>query len=137
MTKLIDLYFQLELTLKQSSIPKRLVKKDFSKATLHLFQILGIYPTSTTSLVQVTCLEYNKRVFPLHLFAKVIGKVQPGWDQMTYSEKRHVVASSIYRFDVYLNQDKSKKWDYFIYRDKESVKVSRFFLEKNEKIVDW
>jgi len=100
-------------------------------------QRLGIYPDSTPSLVQVVCLELNKRVFPLHLFAKVIGKVQPGWDQMTYMEKRNLVSSSIYRFDVYVNQDKSKKWDFFIYRDKESVKISRFFLDKNEKIVDW
>lgn len=135
--QLIDIAFQFELILKQSSIPKRLVKKDFSKNALHLLQRLGIYPESTPRLVQVTCLELNKRVFPLHLFAKVIGKVQPGWTNMTYAEKRRVVSSSIYRFDVYLNQDKSMEWDYFIYRDKESVKVSRFFLEKNEKIVDW
>lgn len=136
-TNLIDVYFQFELTLKQSSIPKRLVKKDFSKTALHLMQRLGIYPEPTPSLVQVTCLELNKRVFPLNLFAKVIGKVQPGWNKMTYAEKRRFVSNNIYRFDVYLNQDKSKKWDYFIYRDKESVKVSRFFMEKNEKIVDW
>lgn len=135
--RLIDQYFQIVLSIKRSTIPKRLVRKDFSKTALHLLQRIGIYTEPAPNLVPMVCLELNKRVFPLHLFAKVIGSIQPGWKNMSFAQKKEIISKSIYKFDVFLNQQKSKSWDYFIYRDKESVKISRFFLDKNEKTVDW
>ena len=123
--------------IRYTTIPKRLIKRDFSKTSLVLFKNLGIHTSSEPTLKLVKCIEYNKRVLPVNNFAQLIARVYPEWDKLTLSEKWYLLNKEVNRFEIYVNAEIPDMWDYFIYRDKESVKVSQFMLKKKEKRVTW